>query len=77
MADDLDNLEDDVTPRERPAEYTTGVAAALSALIVWSFGIDDANVAASLVVVIGAIPAAVTWLVVLLRNHRGANVGPR
>lgn len=48
--------------RSRPAE-SFGVAGALSLLIARLLGVDDPDVIVSLAVVIGFLPAAVTWLV--------------
>lgn len=49
--------------RSRPAETVAGVAGALAALIGPPLGIDTAGEVAALAIVLGAIPAAVTWLV--------------
>lgn len=54
--------------RDRPAE-TGGVAAALALLIGRAAGIDDAGVITALGVVVGFIPAAVTWAVHLARER--------
>lgn len=48
---------------KRPAETTAGVAGALAALLGPRVGIDSPGEIAALAVVLGAIPAAVTWLV--------------
>lgn len=47
----------------RPAE-TGGVAASLALLIGYFAGIHDAGVLTAIGVVIGFVPAAITWLVV-------------
>ena len=56
-------------PKERPAE-TTAVAAAIALLIAWLAGVDDPGVIAAIGIVVGFIPAAVTWLVVTLRGKK-------
>lgn len=53
----------------RPAE-TGGVAGAIALLVAHLLGVDDATVIVALAVVVGFVPAAITWLVVLL------HVGP-
>lgn len=55
----------------RPAESAGGLAAAVTVLIVYALGIDDPGVFAALVIVVGAVPAAVTCLVGLLRQPQG------
>jgi hypothetical protein len=54
----------------RPAESLT-LAAALVTLIVAIFGITDPQVYQALIVVIGAVPAGVTFLVQLMRKPSG------
>lgn len=50
--------------KQRPAETTTGVAAAVVTVILWVFQIDPpANVVGALILLVGAIPAVVSWLV--------------
>ena len=56
-------------PTRRPAE-TSAVAGAIALLIAWIAGVDDVGVIAAIGVVIGFIPAAVTWLVVTLRGKK-------
>lgn len=56
---------------KRPAE-TGGLAAAVVALIVYGFGAGDPALVAPLLVVVGAVPAVVTWLVELLRGRASA-----
>jgi hypothetical protein len=51
----------------RPAESATTVAGAVVALLVLVLKLDS-SYAAPLIVVVGALPAAVTWLVELLRR---------
>jgi hypothetical protein len=53
--------------KARPAE-STGFAAAVAVLIGYFLGIHDAAVLAALVVVVGAIPAVVTFIVELTRK---------
>lgn len=50
----------------RPAE-TGGVAAAIALLIAHLLGVDDATTITALAVVIGFVPAAITWVV--LKRH--------
>jgi hypothetical protein len=52
------------TAKRRPAE-TAGLAGAVGVLAGHLLGIDDPTVLAALAVVVGAIPAAVTWAVTL------------
>lgn len=54
--------------KSRPTEATTGVAGAVAGLIVWLAGIDDPRVLGSLVVVVGFVPSAITWLVTTIRK---------
>ncbi len=54
---------------QRPAE-SAGVAASVAVLIVTALGVDDPKVYAALVVVVGFVPAAVTFLVELVRGRR-------
>lgn len=55
--------------QERPAEVSTG-AAALAVLIAYFAGLDDPEVLVALAVVIGLVPASVTWLVNTLRRNQ-------
>lgn len=54
----------------RPAEVG-GVAGSVAVLVAYLAGVDDAGVIAAIGVVAGAIPAAVTALVSLLRSRHG------
>lgn len=49
--------------KERPAESTTAVAGALAAIFGPLVGLNDTEEVAALAVVLGAIPAIVTWIV--------------
>lgn len=63
----------DTTPAlvaSRPAE-SAGVAGSAALLIGHAAGIDNPDVLVALGVIIGAIPAAVTFLVVQYRRARG------
>ena len=51
----------------RPAE-SGGVAAAIAVLIAYFAGLDNPGVIAALAAVVGFIPAAVTWIVTLIRG---------
>lgn len=53
--------------KTRPAE-TTAAAAAIALLITKLLGVDDADVLVALGIVIGFIPAIVTWIVELVRG---------
>lgn len=59
-------------PRDRPAETTAGVAAALAVLLCAIFGVDDPTIYGALVIVIGFIPTVVTWAVTLTRARRSS-----
>jgi hypothetical protein len=52
----------------RPAE-TGGVTAAVAVLIAYLAGLREPSVIIALTVVIGFVPAAITWLVVTLRSR--------
>lgn len=54
--------------RQRPAELS-GVAGALAILVAYLFGVDDPEVIVALAIVLGFVPAAVTWVVVLVRER--------
>jgi len=56
----------------RPAE-TGGVAAALALLVAHLVGVTDATTVTALAVVVGFVPAAITWLVVTLHLGHGAS----
>jgi hypothetical protein len=64
--------------RRRPAE-TGGVAGALALIIARTAGLDDPNLIVALATVIGFAPAAVTWLVELVRGtgQAAAPIGER
>jgi hypothetical protein len=56
------------TIKNRPAE-TGGLAAAVVVLICYFAGVDNPGVIAALVIVVGAVPAFITWLVVTIRSR--------
>jgi hypothetical protein len=58
-------------PASRPAEYG-GVTGAVAVLIGHIAGINDAGTLAALAVVVGFIPAAITWAVTLVRKKSAA-----
>ena len=58
----------------RPAE-TAALASAVAILIAYFAGLDDPAVMAALVVVVGAVPGIVTWLVVTFRKGGGDAAG--
>lgn len=51
----------------RPAE-TGGAGAAIAVLLCHVFGVNDPSVLAALAVVVGFIPAAITWAVSVFRK---------
>ena len=55
--------------KSRPAE-TGGVAAAAALLIARALGVDDIGTITALAVVVGFVPAAITWTVELVRVRR-------
>lgn len=55
----------------RPAE-TGGIAAAFALLIAHVAGVNDAGTIAALAVVVGFVPAAITWTVGLIRTRKAA-----
>jgi len=57
--------------RNRPAE-SAGVAASVAVLIVTVLGVSDPRVYGALVVVVGFVPAAVTFLVEQARERKAA-----
>lgn len=59
-----------MTPAARPAE-TGGIAAALALLIAHMLGVDDAGTIAALALVVGFVPAAITWAVAAFRKKPG------
>lgn len=56
---------------KRPAE-TAGVATAIGVLIARLFGVKDTVATDALIVVVGFVPAAITWLVVKFRKPKAA-----
>jgi hypothetical protein len=56
-------------PARRPAE-TAGLAGAVVVLIAYRAGVSDPAVIVALTIVVGAVPAAVTWLVETLRRPK-------
>jgi hypothetical protein len=52
----------------RPAE-AAGVAGAFAVLLAHLLGVTDPDAIVALAVVVGFVPAAVTWLVTLLRSR--------
>jgi hypothetical protein len=48
--------------KSRPAE-TSGVASALALLIARVLGVDDVDTVTAIAIVIGFVPAGVTWAV--------------
>ena len=64
-------MEDDrALPARRPAETATAASAAVTYLLARVFGFhDEPEVVLNLMVVIGLVPAAVTWIVSMFRKH--------
>jgi hypothetical protein len=56
-------------PQDRPAE-TGGVVGAATLLIVGALGVTDPDTIIALGVIVGFVPAAVTWVVVMVRKAR-------
>lgn len=54
--------------QRRPAETGGVVAGAVAALIAKLVGIDDADTVIYLTIIVGFVPAAITWLVVTIRG---------
>ena len=59
--------------RRRPAETSTA-AGALAVLVGYVLGIRDPEVLVALTVVLGTVPAAVTWLVELVGGRQAPPV---
>lgn len=59
--------------KSRPAETAAPIATAIAALIAKLLGVDDADTILYLALVLSFVPAAVTWLVVTLRNKSDDN----
>lgn len=57
------------TLQNRPAE-SGGIAGAVALLIAHLLGVNDPATIVALAVVVGFIPAAITWIVVLVRGSR-------
>lgn len=55
--------------KNRPAETAAPVATAIAALIAKLLGVEDADTVLYLALVLSFIPAAVTWLVVTMRQR--------
>lgn len=53
---------------QRPAE-TGGIAAAVAALILKLVGVDDPDTLIYLTIIVGFVPAAITWLAVTVRGR--------
>ena len=55
--------------KSRPAETVPPVATAIAALFAKLLGVEDADTVIYLALVLSFVPAAVTWLVVTLRQR--------
>ncbi len=58
------------TIHRRPAEVS-GLVGAVTLLLVHLLGVDDPDVIVALGVIVGAVPAIVTWSVGLVRRRNG------
>ena len=54
--------------QRRPTEIIGGAAQALAFLIVYFLGIEDPGVYFALGIVLAFVPAAITWVVTLVRG---------
>lgn len=52
----------------RPAETATPVAMAVAMLLARVTGVDDPNTIAYVAIVVGFVPAGITWLVTTVRG---------
>jgi hypothetical protein len=52
----------------RPTE-SGAAAAAAAVLLARALGVDDALITDALIIMLGALPGAITWLVVLIRGR--------
>jgi hypothetical protein len=59
------------TVQQRPAEVG-GFASGLAVLICYIAGVDDPAVLAALAVVVGGLPAVITWIVVTVKGDVSA-----
>lgn len=64
-----------MSPATRPAEYG-GAAGAVAVLIGHILGINDAGTLAALAMVVGFIPAAITWVVATFRRKPSVPAAP-
>jgi hypothetical protein len=71
MAEQGDRLPGMNTPQRHPAETGAGLAAAVALLLAHIFKLNDQGEIAALIVVVGAVPSAITWLVLLIRRRNG------
>jgi hypothetical protein len=58
-------------PQRRPAELS-GLAGAVTILVAHLLGVTDPETIVAMGVIVGALPAAVTWAVELIRGRRKA-----
>jgi hypothetical protein len=58
-----------MSPQSRPAEYTA-LAAAGAFLIARALGVDNDQTITAITIVIGALPAVVTWIVTTARKPK-------
>lgn len=59
------------TVQQRPAEVG-GFASGVAVLICYVAGVDDPGVLAALAVVVGGLPAVITWIVVTVKGDVSA-----
>jgi len=55
--------------KDRPTETATPVVVAVAVLLAKLIGVDDPDTIFYMTIVLAFVPAAVTWLVVLLRKR--------
>ena len=56
------------TVQRRPAETATPIAMAVAMLLGRALGVDDPDVIGYIAIVVAFVPAAVTWLVGVIRG---------
>lgn len=61
-----------MSPTNRPAEVG-GVAGGIALLVAHLLGVNDVSTVVALGTVIGFVPAAITWIVTLIRGKKTAS----
>ena len=62
--------------KNRPAETATPIATVIALLIAKMLGVTDADTVAYIAIVLAFVPAAITWIVVLLRKKNEGHNEP-